>query len=350
MPYLHWETDRKRERVSHLLDMETERHRKVKQEAEYQQKKERQTERRGLVIPRHGGQTKNDPKKVESNIHVDQIAQTIVRSASGGVTAKMQQYTRLKKYFKSTIFNTDESGRVITTSEIGQLLFDAAMLYEAMAMYRDKMFFQEYLHKEPPLHPRRTLDQAYYWTLKTTKSRDRDQVVYRGTRPDPKHSIQPITGHWNCSEMSRSAAEDPQQEAQQSESGEDEPDEIHCTHCRSHIQKVSRLLMVDQLWMWILDKQTIITAFPRRYGVNKQDPSGIHKSIRSRLKNLRQGHIKTVFDLALIILDECSNMFFDRTKTAVRPSKPGDSPKQNAPLFHLTYTDLDSKGSTTTGA
>ncbi|KAI3393589.1 hypothetical protein diail_3893, partial [Diaporthe ilicicola] len=73
--------------------------------------------------------------------------------------------------------------------------------------------------------------------------------------------------------------------------------------------------MVDQLWMWILDEKTIITCFPKRYGANKKDSSGVHKSIRWRMKGLRKDHIRTVFDLALIILDECSNTFFDRTKT-----------------------------------
>lgn len=78
--------------------------------------------------------------------------------------------------------------------------------------------------------------------------------------------------------------------------------------------------MVDQLWMWILDEKTIITAFPKRYGLNKRDPSEVHKSIRTRLHDLRPGHIRTVFDLALIILDELMNVFFDRTKIVVSSS------------------------------
>lgn len=94
-----------------------------------------------------------------------------------------------------------------------------------------------------------------------------------------------------------------------------------CIDCRTNIRKVSRVIMVNQLWMWILDKKTILTAFPKRYRVNKQDYSGVHKAIRMRLKGLKGDHIKTVFDLALIILDKCSNAFFlDRTKTKVRPS------------------------------
>ncbi|RWA08278.1 hypothetical protein EKO27_g6831 [Xylaria grammica] len=69
--------------------------------------------------------------------------------------------------------------------------------------------------------------------------------------------------------------------------------------------------MVDQLWMWILDAKTLITCFPKQYGGNGQDFSGIHESIRSRLENIGTGQIRTVFELALIVLDECTTTLFD---------------------------------------
>jgi len=94
-------------------------------------------------------------------------------------------------------------------------------------------------------------------------------------------------------------------------------DDYGCEHCTSDIKKVSKLVMVDQLWMWVLDEQTIITSFPKRYGYNKYDMHGIHKAIRSRLDNAQKNQIRSIFDLALIILDECSNTFFDRTKPQV---------------------------------
>lgn len=59
---------------------------------------------------------------------------------------------------------------------------------------------------------------------------------------------------------------------------------------------------------------TIITSFPRRMGRNKPDSSGVHKCIRSRLENLQDGQIGSVYDLALLIMNECSTVFFDRTK------------------------------------
>ena len=86
--------------------------------------------------------------------------------------------------------------------------------------------------------------------------------------------------------------------------------------CRRDIQNESRILMVDQLWMWILDADTIITCFSKRYGSNKQDISAVHKSIRIRMQDSSPDQVRTAFDLGLIIIDECINTLFDQIKTA----------------------------------
>lgn len=136
------------------------------------------------------------------------------------------------------------------------------MDYEA-----DERLLRENLHHNPPLHIRRTLDQSYFLTLDDTAVRDKDQVVYRETRAG-----------------------------------------------RSFHTRNTRVVMVDQLWLWILDGNTIITSFPRRWGRNKPDPSGVHKSLRERLERTPAEEIQSVYDLALIIIDQCSRVFFDRTK------------------------------------
>lgn len=197
----------------------------------------------------------------------------------------------------------DINGRLEITSRLGQYLLDAARLYEGMTNYRDKSLLRKYLPHNPPLmQPRRTLDQAYYWTLKSTRNRDRDQVIYRATTAKPEHfhryeyDEEKKEGKWPAHEEFEIRGE--------------------CQDCKTNIRKLSRVIMVDQLWMWILDRKTIITCFPRRYGTNKQDSSGVHKSIRVRLEDNASEQIRSVFDLALIILDECSNTFFNRTKTS----------------------------------
>ena len=60
---------------------------------------------------------------------------------------------------------------------------------------------------ETSLHIRRTLDQSYFLNLKDTSQRDRDQVVYRATK-------------WQGN--------------------------------------LARVVMVDQLWLWILDERTFL--------------------------------------------------------------------------------------------
>jgi hypothetical protein len=153
------------------------------------------------------------------------------------------------------------------------------------------------------------LDQSYYWTLNKTSVRDRNQVVYRSTQPGIFHEYNHMKGEW------------PEHKEQGITL------DRGCNDCQANIRKVSRVIMVDQLWMWILDEQTIITCFPKRYGSNKQenDRSSVHKSIRLRLQNARQNYIRSVFDLALIIIDECSNAFFDRTKTRDRQPQVMDA-------------------------
>lgn len=107
--------------------------------------------------------------------------------------------------------------------KLGRFLFNAAALFEAMDSYTDEKLIHNYLTTSPPLHPRRTLDQSYYSTLKDTRKRDRDQVVYRGTAPNPK------VMHYGCQKKK-------------------------CPQCLEDVTKVPRIIMVDQLWMWVLDE------------------------------------------------------------------------------------------------
>jgi hypothetical protein len=69
---------------------------------------------------------------------------------------------------------------------------------------------------------------------------------------------------------------------------------------------------------WLIQEylDTIISFFPRRWGRNKPDFSGVHKGIRSRLEHLRPGEIQSIYDLSLIIMNQSSTVFFDRTKPA----------------------------------
>ncbi|KAK3311667.1 uncharacterized protein B0T15DRAFT_508207 [Chaetomium strumarium] len=79
---------------------------------------------------------------------------------------------------------------------------------------------QTYLKAAKPLHPRRTLDQFYYSSLRNTDARDADQTISKWT------------GAGLNADGRLSAADD------------------------------SLLIMVDQLWCWVLDDKTVLTCFP----------------------------------------------------------------------------------------
>ncbi|TGO28752.1 hypothetical protein BPAE_0023g00170 [Botrytis paeoniae] len=188
-------------------------------------------------------------------------------------SSESKQITGFRRFFRTSSrigANQNVSGKV--SNPCGLYLMQAAKVYEAMDLEPDIKLLHSHLHENPPFHPRRTLDQSYYFKLENTDSRDKDQVVSRSTNE------------------------------------------------RRKIHGSTRVVMVDQLWMYILDEHTIITSFPKRLGRNKPDSSGVHKCIRDRLENIRPGQINSVYDLALLIINECSMVFFDRTKpTDERP-------------------------------
>lgn len=200
-----------------------------------------------------------------------------IRKAKNDKSLSMSEVVEKKLYREPS--HTEVSRRTI----LRQIFLLAAAIAEAMEYDTDERLVLKHLETAAPLHPRRTLDQFYYWTIKDTRIRDRDQVVYRATAPirDDRHR--------NCTDK-------------------------NCDQCNSNLKKIARLVMVDQLWLFILDRNTIITSFPRRWGRNKPDPSAVQKRIRMQLETARENDIQSVFDLALLIVDQCVRTFFDRVR------------------------------------
>jgi hypothetical protein len=64
----------------------------------------------------------------------------------------------------------------------------------------------------------------------------------------------------------------------------------------------------------VVSADTVITSFPQRHGRNESDVSDVHKSIRIRLALARKNEIRSVYDLAFIIIDQCSQALFDTSR------------------------------------
>jgi ankyrin repeat protein len=126
---------------------------------------------------------------------------------------------------------------------------------------RDEMLIDAHLSSSSTsLHVRRTLDQFFYPNI-DTQSRDQDQVVYRYQTKSPGMGAEP------------------------------------------------KIFMVDQLWMWVLGTNLIVTAFPQRWDQPKNDPLNVLDGVIEVINSKTRDPVRSVYDLAMIITNRCSGVF-----------------------------------------
>jgi len=154
-----------------------------------------------------------------------------------------------------------------------------------------------YIHSDKPLHCRRTLDQYSYYMMDTTEPRDLDQIVYKWAR--------------NKQSRQRSAEGAPESFSEdevniKSGADRDKPTEI------PREPRHRPVIMVDQLWLWVLPNGTVVTSLP-----NTADPSKTH-NIQTRLKAAFFDHdgvsdspVHSVNHVVQAILNSCVG-FFER--------------------------------------
>ncbi|KAG8528250.1 uncharacterized protein KY384_007167 [Bacidia gigantensis] len=108
----------------------------------------------------------------------------------------------------------------------------------------------QFLTLDRPLHCRRTLDQYGYPSLRNTIVRDHDQILWKRTRLELQRTPSSLSNSTTAKAKKPPKPMDIQPNVVGTE---------------SHIPKV---LMVDQLWMWIVDDATVVTFFPGRENDN----------------------------------------------------------------------------------
>ncbi|KAI9685580.1 MAG: hypothetical protein M1822_004438 [Bathelium mastoideum] len=245
MPYLHWETDRNRSRMVEVIDTKRDIHEANARERKRERKEKRQTtlrerlnrERQDLpekpclpqiihnrgahyrlpqqvwdphsVVPR-GIEDKDVMWQKHKHSREEKWGNNPAKGAEPDpvrpTTTNSTQIEASRRTDKDSAFGESENGylesstilfpridsyrRLRPVHPLAQLLIDTARLYEEMMAFRDRQVYAKYLFHEDHLHPRRSLDQAYFWRLRSTRRRDRDQVLYRYTSPEFLHSFQ----------------------------------------------------------------------------------------------------------------------------------------------------------------
>ncbi|KAH8657761.1 ankyrin repeat-containing domain protein [Xylariales sp. PMI_506] len=151
-------------------------------------------------------------------------------------------------------YETDEGRQKMTDAVRIIKAADEAM---SSSTSPNMLLLQAYLPGKPSIHPRRTLDQFFYHAIDTS-TRDRDQVVYR--------------------------------------------------HCARHGQE-RKIFMVDQLWLWILGKDLVVTCFPERWEHRGRDPLNVLNGVIEEMNAKTRAPVRSVYDLAILISNRCSGMF-----------------------------------------
>ena len=292
MPYLHWETSSNHDTFSKFIQQTNFAY---KRSLALRESKERDAARRARALLRA-------IKKSRPNANTQSSEPIRGRVPSKNIRSVAEIFQILQPVIATEKLKKDSNGRIIVKNPLAQYLMDASRLYSGIQNYRDKKLIQKYLHFDPPMHPRRTLDKAH--VLNTRTWRTKDQVVFRATSTNPAsfHHYDAVEGKW--------------------------PDHeglgIHesCPDCLRNISNTPRLVMVDQLWMWFLDKSTIITSFPTQYGDIKDRQSDVHHAIRNRISRIEGPQIRTVFDVGLIVLDEVFDHLWDPSQALLHRQQP----------------------------
>lgn len=73
--------------------------------------------------------------------------------------------------------------------------------------------------------------------------------------------------------------------------------------------KPKKVFMVDQLWLWVLGKDLVITSFPQRWQQPKNDPLNVLDGIIEDMNSKTRPPVESVHELAALITGRCSSVF-----------------------------------------
>ncbi|KAK3956693.1 hypothetical protein QBC32DRAFT_86287 [Pseudoneurospora amorphoporcata] len=173
----------------------------------------------------------------------------------------------------------------------------------------------EYIGFDPPLNCRRTLDQFAYPSLKDTHARDDDQMLYKLTKHD-----QSAHNDKSHSSINRFVVDPPSRRSavtsvctakgSEHDASREEYDDT-CSEDESEFDfecevKDGKLLMVDQLWLWAIDNDTLATFFPRRESSPKEgtlfQQADLRNIVYNELNGDLTGRTDNALDLAAFIV------------------------------------------------
>ncbi|EHK25927.1 uncharacterized protein TRIVIDRAFT_112183, partial [Trichoderma virens Gv29-8] len=135
----------------------------------------------------------------------------------------------------------------------------------------------EFLGHDPPINCRRTLDQFGYPSMRDTRSRDDDQMLYKLTK-ERYYDVAEYRGLYNQTSGSDLRSGDSSNKSGNG-SGSGSGSGSRTSSWRERLSKEAEengeeetekdvlngnVLMVDQLWLWTISTHTLLSFFPKR--------------------------------------------------------------------------------------
>ncbi|KAI8290265.1 hypothetical protein K4K56_007276 [Colletotrichum sp. SAR 10_98] len=175
----------------------------------------------------------------------------------------------------------------------------------------------EYIGYDPPLNYRRTLDQFAYPSLRDTWARDDDQMLYKLTKDRASggvnREVMTLTRRQTLGSTGSPFDRLSPSSTGLLEEDNDSDDEIEDLE---EVIKDGKVLMVDQLWLWAIDKKTLTTFFSKRESKAKEGPlfgqADLRNSVYNELNGDLTGRCENALDLAAFVVLHAVTVLLDR--------------------------------------
>ncbi|GFP55607.1 protein SERAC1 [Trichoderma asperellum] len=191
----------------------------------------------------------------------------------------------------------------------------------------------EFLGHDPPINCRRTLDQYGYPSIRDTRSRDDDQMLYKLTK-ERYYDVAEYRGLYNQTSGSGSASgESSNKSGNGSGTGSGNVGGSRTGSWREKLNKQNggengdeeaekdvlngNVLMVDQLWIWTISTHTLLSFFPKRESDPIEGPLYQQADLRDSIFNDVNVDLTrlcdTSFDLAALAALHAVSVLLDRS-------------------------------------
>jgi hypothetical protein len=178
----------------------------------------------------------------------------------------------------------------------------------------------QFLGHDPPINCRRTLDQFGYPSLLDTRARDDDQMLYKMTKQRPHPDDVPLQEGKEKEKLDSGKTS-----VQEDETGDDDQDATADSDSDIDSEAESddedildgNVLMVDQLWLWIVDEATTVTFFPRKEPLATDgrlfQQADLRNSIFNEVNADLTSRCENSFDLAALVALHAVTVLFERS-------------------------------------